>query len=285
VLWGATGLSYGLSLAMVLSAFWLSRRRASAAHLLLLLVFAAAAAAGVGRLAWYGPVFALVLVPYLAELWRHLWPARKPAPAAVPDDDRPRFTTGPSWHYSVICAILAWMAFALSPISASLMGRLPRTLGQLVGPTVPLALAGHLAANPPRGQIFNPMHWGHWLALEGPPGLKTFVTTDTRVIPRQVWGSYLRLVDAGYELQEILGLYRIDTVIVDKIMQTRLARAMRAADGWTLQYDDNLAMVFVRKAGEEMVAPEPAAAATGDPLIGPSPAATTPATMEDNYDA
>ncbi len=277
-LWGASGLAFGLSWVVLLVVLRLSRRPLPSAHVLLLAVFGAAGASGVGRLAWYGPVFALVLVPHLAEIrgrFRSSPAEPEPEPPseseAESEEDygRPRLTAGPSWHYTVVCAMLTFIALMLSPVGGSLKGRLPRTLGQLVGPTTPLALASHLAASPPRGQIFNPMHWGHWLALHGPPGLETFVTNDSHLIPRQVWGGYLRLVDAGYEYQEILGLYDVETVILDRVRHGRLANAMRAAEGWNLTYGDNLALIFVRApiAGEAAAEASPAA---GPPVASPA---------------
>ncbi len=264
VLWGATGLSFALSWALLLLVLRLSRRRFPGAHVLLLAVFGAAGASGVGRLSWYGPVFALVLVPHLAELWTRF---RRPA-------ERGRAPAGSIAGWGC-CATLVLFAFVSSPIATSLVGRLPRTLGQLVGPATPLALASHLVAHPPRGLIFNPMPWGHWLALHGPPGLETFVTSDTHLIPRQVWGGYLRLIEAGHEWQEILELYDIETVILDRIQQPRLAGVLRVAEGWNLIYDDNLALVFER-AADRGEAPEPGAPAAGSTPIEETQAGSPP---------
>jgi hypothetical protein len=248
VIHGLPGVSFALSWVALLILLRRSRRPLPAAHVLSLAAFGVAAAAGVGRLAWYGPVTALVLAPLVAELAdRARKGRRRPAPS---EPQAGRFTAGPSWHYTLLGAILVWLGFAFSPFSASLLGREPRTLGQFLGPDAPMAVSGFLAANPPRGPIFNPADWGDWLALEGPSGLQPFVTSRLQLIPPRVWQAYSRILWAGYEWETILERHTIETVVLDRLQHQRLVRALSLAEGWNMTYNDGAAMVFARAADD-----------------------------------
>jgi hypothetical protein len=153
------------------------------------------------------------------------------------------------------CAMVVWLAFLLAPLGQHLFFGRTRSLGQILHPSTPLALTGWLRANPPGGQIYNPLAWGDWLVFEGPPGLAPLVTSRVEQVPHPVWRSYQRLQQAGYEWERVLRRFRIDTVVVDA--NSQLARAIRFTDGWSLAYDDPQAQVFVRvpPTGEAREAP------------------------------
>ena len=148
-----------------------------------------------------------------------------------------------------------------------MIGRQPRSLAEVLDPETPLGLAGFLAANPPAGPIFNPVHWGDWLALEGGSGVAPFVTANTHLVPSRVLQAYLRVLGAGYEWDVILGRHTIDTVVLDKLQNQRLVRALSLADGWGLAYDDGTGIVFVRMPEEA-----PASSAAGGSAEDPNDA-------------
>ncbi len=247
VIRGVTGLTFVLSGVVLAIVLRHSRCRVPVEHFLLLAVFGAGAASGVRMFIWYGPVFALVLVPHLAELKARLWPARTSVPRAGARSRR----------YLMICATLAWAAAVLSPMGMALSGK-SRTSDQLLASQMPLALAGHLAANPPRGLVFTPASWSHWLVLQaGAPRLQPFTTTDRRAIPWQVRQDYQRILAVGVEWTRILGRYRIDTVILSRAFHGQLMAALRYEEGWSVAYQDNLAIMFARDAAGSDGSPAP----------------------------
>lgn len=248
VLGGLAGLSFAFSAVALLFVLRHSRRRMPAAHVLVLGFFAAAAAGGAGRLTWYGPIFALVLAPHAGELLSRRRALGPQPEAAARAEGGLRLSTGPDWHYTVIGLTLLAVVFVVSPLSSSLLGRPPRTSGQLLGPEAPLALTAYLTANPPRGLVFNPVQWGGWLAVEGPPGLERFITSEPQVIPRRVLQDYGRVVSAAAEWPRIMERYRIDTVIVDRVQQPTLQALLRLETDWQPVYEDSVSAVYTRVA-------------------------------------
>ncbi len=256
VMRGWSALGFSLSVVALLLVFRHSRRRVPAAHVLLLAVFAFIAATAIGRLIWYGPIFVWVVVPHLAAIMAQ---ARQPGPGGEPTKrlrpgvarfaDGFRLLAGPSVRYTMLCATLLAIVFILSPIGSQALGREPRPLGRLFG-AAPLELAGHLAADPPGGQTFNPVSWGDWLALQGPDGFRPFATTNVQLLPARVWESYLGIAGASSGWSRILDRYSVDTVILSKLDQQGLAGAMRFSENWSLTYEDEQAMVFVRASEE-----------------------------------
>ncbi len=265
VMQGFSALGFSLSCVALLFVFRHSRRRVAAADVLLLAFFAFVAATAVGRMVWYGPIFAWVVVPHLAEIVarvRHR-EGRKRRPSTARIVDGFRLLAGPSVRYTMLCATLLAIVFILSPIGSQIMGRESRPLSQLFG-TAPLELAGYLAGNPPQGQVFNPASWGDWLALQGAGELRTFATTNVHLLPEAVWGSYRRVAGGLAGWSRILRRYRIDTVILHKLEHRTLASAMRFSEDWIVTYEDEQAMVLVRAATPAdsppvATAPEPAA--------------------------
>jgi hypothetical protein len=168
----------------------------------------------------------------------------------------------PSVRYTMLCATVLAIVFLLSPIGSQALGREERPVRQLFGAS-PLDLASYLAANPPAGLVFNPATWGGWLMLQGPRGLRPFATTDVEWLPPRVWESYLHIGGAASGWTRFLAGYRIETVIASKLDQQSLVRALRSSDDWSLTYEDDLAVVFVR-APSSAAAPDDGEPAEGE---------------------
>lgn len=245
---GAGGPAFAASVVLLLAAFRHSRRRVPASHVLLLAFFGGAAVLRSGLLAWYAPVFALVATPHLADMAARFGaaPAGPVRRAAAAARQRLGFLAGPSWRYSLVALLLVWMACALSPLGAALLQGAVRPREKAFPAGTPLALAAYLRANPPRGLLFNPLLWGDWLAREGPPGLQPFVTSRVEQIPGRVWRDYLRIANGEASWPRILDRYRIDTVIFDRVAQREQARTLGNSGAWSLAYQDDMALVFVR---------------------------------------
>jgi hypothetical protein len=249
---GAEGWAFAASVVLLLFAFRHSRRPVPASHALALAFFGGAAVLHIGMLVWYGPVFALVVVPHLASLAARLGeaPAGSVRRAAAAVRRRLGFLAGPSWHYSLLALLIVWMVCAISPLGAAVLrgGTPARAPEQTFPARTPLALAGYLRANPPRGLVFNPLGWGDFLVREGPPGLRPFATSRIEQLPARVWRDYLRISDGEASWPRILDRYRIDTVIFDRVEQREQARTLRNSGDWRVVYEDGLAVVFARGA-------------------------------------
>lgn len=264
VIAGPGGLAFAASVVLLLAAFRHSRRRVPAGHVLLLAFFGGAAVMRSGLLAWYGPVFAFVALPHLADMVARFGesPAGPLRRAAAAARGRLGFLAGSAWLYSLLALLLVWAAGALSPLGAALLGA-ARPPEQALAAGTPVALAAYLRANPPRGLLFNPLNWGDWLAREGPPGLQPFAASRVEQLPGRVWRDYLRIAGGEASWPRILDRYRIDTVIFDRVAQREQARTLRYSGLWRPVYEDGQATVFARGAAAP-VAPAAPAPAAGD---------------------
>jgi hypothetical protein len=234
----------GLGFSWVLLAFLLrhSRSPVRPAQALGLGLFSLAAVLNVRLSAWYGLVFVWAMAPHLAglvERWR---------PQAISEEGGLRGgLLGRTFHHTLICGLLAWLAFAFAPLSSGVLGGRPRTAAQLYSAATPHGLTEFLRRLPPRGQIWNPQMWGDWLVWDGPPGLRVFMTTNSvHLAPPQVWKDYLRIGTVSESWQPLLDKYRVTTLVVDKLGMPKLEAAARLLPGWKVIYEDRLALVVAR---------------------------------------
>lgn len=246
VLTGIGGWEFALSWVVLLGVWRHSRLAVHPREVLLLAVFGLAAIWQIRMLAWYAPVFALVVVPHLGEIADRRWPRASQVPA-------PPVSTGRSqWTFTLCCLLIVWIAFVLSAVNP--LSDTKRTPEQLYGRYTPRGASAYLKANPPAGQIWNPQWWGDWLTWDGPPGLKPFVTTQLHMLPSEAWKNYIQVYNAQPGWPELLDRYRVTTVVLDKERQPLLTPVLRQSPDWTIRYEDEAALILERKAPEIPVA-------------------------------
>ncbi len=238
------GIAFGVSIVVLLAALRHSRLRVSAVDVLLLLLLAAATAPAVRMIGWYAPVFAWVVTPHLAALaatWRRRRDGQEAAPGeAVARPARPNFAP------TLVCGLVLWIAFALTPVSQPLLGGKPRTKEQLYSRHTPHGVTQYLREHPPQGLVFGPQWWGDWLAWDGPPGMRLFMTTNLHLAPHRVWSDYLHVARGFTAWEQTLDRYRVNVVVVHKELQPSLARKVRSAPPWRVVYEDPLALIVQR---------------------------------------
>jgi len=241
----------GLLASLVVLAFAVRHSRVviTPTQALLLGVFTTAFLFNVRIAVWYAFVFGYVMVPHLEELLARKWPK----PAAVPDAEVELGggVFGRSYIHTLVCGLMIWMGFALSPSSRPLLGGRPRPPERLYDNQTPLGAAAFLRAHPPRGLVWNSAMWGDWLLLDGPPGLQPFVNTNAmHVVPPRVWRDYQSIARAARGWPGLVDKYRVDTLIVSKRDQPRLSREVRTLGGdWEIVYEDSQAIVVSREPG------------------------------------
>jgi hypothetical protein len=240
---GPGGKSFALSWVMLLVALRHSRQPLPVASTLMLALFSAAAVSSVRMMAWYAPVFAVAIVPHAADLWRRYF-SKAPAEWRCPN---------PVWRVTG-WILVGWIAFALAPISSGLLGREPRRLERLLGPSTPVALTRHLRQHPPLGPVFHPQWWGDWLAREG---VTPLVTSNIHLLPPEVWRDYTQVASGLSGWQQIVDRYGVQTLILDRAAQGVLIAAAARSGLWQPTYVDTQAVVFVRRAAAPAEPPPP----------------------------
>ena len=243
---GVGGCAFALSWMVLVVVMRHSRRPVSVAHALMLGLFAVATATATRTLGWYAIVFSFVLVPHLSEIGTRFSMQRKKRHRGA---NRPVVAVG--WMPTLLALLAIWTTFALSGLSQSVLGGVARSDKQMLSDDTPLGVTEYLQAHPPQGQTFHPRWWGDWLAMRGPTGFQAFVTSNVHLAPSHVWVDYGRIARAEPGWQRALDRYRVNTVIVDPAQQPLLASVLREADEWSLRYDDDQALVFVRGDSEQ----------------------------------
>jgi hypothetical protein len=255
VIVGVGGIEFALSWVVLLVVLRHSRRRVPVAHGFLLGLFAVAAVLGVRMLGWYAAAFALVITPHVAELWARYRPAVDEPEDELPSEmplasDEPRsplaLPRGRAWSYSLVSLLVIWITFALAPIGRPVVGDQPRSPDLLYDNGTPLGVTKYLRENPPQGQLFNPQWWGDWLAWDGPPGIRPFMTTNMHLVPRQVWKDYMGVMGTQPGWQAALDRYRVEMVVVDKERQATLERLLKRSSTWKTVYEDKQALIVTR---------------------------------------
>ncbi|MCY2993589.1 MAG: hypothetical protein NTY19_37780 [Planctomycetota bacterium] len=250
----AGGREFAVSVVLMLFVFRHGRWRVPVAHVLLLAVFGASVLRGIRMIWWYAALVGLAVTPQLADIWergRPLW-SRKPV-AHVSRRGWFGLPRERSWSYSWVALLLMGMTFAVSPSGRSLLTHSSRVPEELYTASTPWKLTEFLRGHPPQGQVMNPQWWGDWLLWDGPADIQLFMTTNLHLAPRQVWKDYRVVRETRSGWQNVLGRYCVQTVVLDKALQTTLLRYLRASGEWRIVYEDAIGMIFQNVRGDAMV--------------------------------
>ncbi len=232
-----------------------SRRAFHPAEVLLMTMLAVMMASTVRMIGWLAPVWTVSMMPHLTDIWKRnesrvaqwwsLKTAADPEPSTA-DEDEYRWTLPPH-AYTLIAGLAVWCAFALSPISQSLLGSKPRDLKQVLSKGTPHGVTKFLRENPPQGLIWAPQWWGDWLVWDGPQDLRVFMTTTLHLAPHSVWRDYMRIAHADAGWQAALDRYAVNTIVIDKELQPVMHRAVRRSGNWGVVHQDDQGVVYRRK--------------------------------------
>lgn len=139
------------------------------------------------------------------------------------------------------------MFFAVSPAGREVLFGRELSAAQNVSRQTPLGAVAWLWQNPRRGLVLNAFEWGDFLMWAGPPETRVFVTSHAHLVPPEVWRDYLAILDLQSGWEALLNRYGVETVVLSRRDQPRLTAALRAAESWQPAYEDEQAVVFVRK--------------------------------------
>ncbi len=241
------GPEFVFSLLVVLVWWRWSRRPLHPGHVVAWGLFAVLTGATLRMIIWYALVFAYLSAPHLLWLYRAWQERRKQLPDTASEETsgKEEPTSPWRWGWTLAAGLFIWSAFILSPASSPLLGARKRTPYQIYHRmTTPYYLTQFLHKSELRGLAYVPQHWGDWLLVHGPRGLRPWLNSNIHIIPPQLWRDYLLVwqVHAGWE--RTLQRYRIELAIVDKDLQRTLYRAMQDSRSWRLLYDGSEGAVF-----------------------------------------
>lgn len=114
--------------------------------------------------------------------------------------------------------------------------------------TLPVSAANYMRETQPPQPMFNSYNWGGYLMF-ALPDYPVFVDGRTDLYGDAFLSNeYLQTAIGAPGWRDTFARYGINTVIVEA--SSGLARTLREAPGWTLGYEDTLAVVFVREAND-----------------------------------
>ncbi|MBI1346600.1 hypothetical protein GC163_09960 [bacterium] len=219
-----------------------SRRSFSSAEVLLLLALNAAVCLRVRMIAWYAPVWAIVLAPHLADVCQQFTSQLSGSAG---------WWRQKSLASTAMTVLTVWLTFCLSPISRPILGGKPRPLTQQLSHQTPLGVTNWLQQTAPQGLIYAPQWWGDWLAWRGPTNVRVMATTNSiHLLPAQCWQDYLCISAADVGWTDRLDRYRINTVVVCRELQPDLSAALAAHSEWKRVFQDSLSQVYQRRSLE-----------------------------------
>jgi len=235
------GLAAACVAALLTLAYRLSPRRVRLSEGLTLFIFGALALWHSRMLVWWSVPAAYYLGLHVGAIW-----AQHESAAPAP--------TRRSGRWTVVTIGLAWICFAYTPLGLVLLHGRPKEekfaaqqFRRSVSQQTPVAAVDYLADKKLPGPLFNTYEWGDYLCWKSPPGLPAFINSHAHLIPPEVWSDYMVISHAGDGWEFGLDRYGINTVLLDQRVRGPLITSLKRNAKWTLQYEDNIASLFVRK--------------------------------------
>ncbi len=261
---------FALGIACLLAAVLLrySPRSVSTAEVLIFLLGVAASAYNLRWMPWFAPLAALVLLPHLAAV---LGVGRAVAaePATEPEVNEAEPAKSFQFAFTLICVLLVWIGFALSPLATPILGGKPRPLAAWHGSNTPLGVAAWLETRETQPRlVWTSQEWADYLAYRA--GVPVFAGSNASALPAQVQFDYLQLA-AGENWQRVADRYAVDLLVIEKAQQPRMLASARRAEGpWRTVYEDAQALVIQRVPA---ASPQVATPADESPVEAPQAAA------------
>lgn len=237
----------GLVVALFVIAFAYLLRRSQVevygGDVLLFVVAAGLAACNTHFVLTFVAIATLVCLPLTAGMFS-LSPIRTKLTTSDADQEqRPlRFV------FTLFSLLVIWIGFALSPISASVLGGTPRPLVKAVDDP-PVGVVQYFNENPRPRFVFAPLVWSDWIGYAVSESPDLFVSSDFERLPQQAKFDYRRLLRGGADWKRVLDRYAVDTLVIDKRTQADFAtQALGDVDEqWQLAWESDRALILQRR--------------------------------------
>ena len=95
--------------------------------------------------------------------------------------------------------------------------------------------------------LFNDMGFGSYLIWAAYPGNKVFVDPRIELYPQDVWTDYHMISNGIPGWEQRLDKYDVQTLMLSTNFQARLIESLKESNLWSIVYEDNVAVIYVRK--------------------------------------
>ncbi|MBT6483927.1 MAG: hypothetical protein HOL01_09860 [Planctomycetaceae bacterium] len=215
-----------------------SPRRVRVAEILLLAGLGGAACWTSRMIIWWAPVAAYFVALHGSAAWKRV--ARRKPPLVN--------LLQPHLLWSCISLSVVALAVGVKFFEPSLRGQEDRASlnRSRLSPVTPVEAVKHLREFPPTGQVFNSYEWGDYLLWAGPPRASVFVASHAHLVPREVWQSYMQVMNLSTNWDDTLARFGVNTILIEKQRRRGLVARLDADDNWQMTYEDDLAVVYRR---------------------------------------
>lgn len=245
-----SGAAFILLTALTMFILRQSQRRLSMAQVLVLVLGSAAVIFNQSLIVFYAPVALLGLMPSLRSLLRRSGGLQQRSETMKAEtlggEELPH--QAHQFALSLICLLLVWIGFSLSPISRPILGGQARTAEQLFDSQTPLGVAHFLRDCESGSLVWAPAYWGDWIHWTQGSRVEVFADSNARFLPQQVRHDYGLIFRGESSFFGTLDRYQVDLLVADKArQQDLLERASSGGSNWTIVYEDEQAAVFARR--------------------------------------
>lgn len=215
----------------------LSPRRVSGWEVLSLIGLGLATMWSARMMIWWAPVAALLIAQHVGAIWRVF--SQQPL---VP---KPQPTAG---KYTFVTIGLIWICFMISPLGIATIHGRHNDAGRTMSSFTPRFAAEYLVEHPPQGLVFNTYEWGDYLQWAGPRNLQLFVNSHAHLVPREVWKTYMQIIEQRGNWEEMLDRYGVNTMVLDLESREPLIKKLKEDDRWqSPPTERDGQVIFVRK--------------------------------------
>lgn len=179
----------------------------------------------------------IALLPVPAKIRPSAPPERLPAEEANPPL---------KFAFTLVCGLLIWTGFSLSPIGTMVMGGKRRSPEQLYSSTTPLGATHFLTENRPGKTVWTPKYWADHFQVAG--AIKeVMANSNDALLTSRIEKDYQSIYFGGKNWQRLLRRYQIDDLVVDKENQTELMREIRHNAGPMKKvFEDQISVIYRR---------------------------------------
>ncbi len=251
VLASAHGFAFALVVGCVVVCWQQSRLKVSFAEVFVALAAGCLASWSIRFLPWFVGTALLVAARHYRDLAEQRGWLERPdshnraTPVEASEaNDEPRPL---KFAYTLIAALIVWCGFALSPMSAPLLGGQQRSPTTWHHQATPVAVAKHLRQHGSDNLVWAPSYWADWLIYDGGAGIQLYTDSHIHQLPGMVQRDYSQIFLGGNDWQRITDRYAIHTLVIDKRQQPRMAsEVMRSGGKWRLAFENKDALVLHR---------------------------------------
>lgn len=111
-------------------------------------------------------------------------------------------------------------------------------------PSLPVGAADAMTAQPAT-RVYNTLDWGGYLGWRLAPAQRIFVDGRFQLYPPELYRDYFTIAAAEPGWDALLARYRIDGLLVSRVAQAGLLRAIERDSGWAAVYCDATSAVYV----------------------------------------